>query len=99
MDTNRFRKRTNYALPPKRPAPVLDQLGQLRQTPAQSPSPAAPPSAAPAPKPVDPPRPVYEPAAAKADDGVIDLSEPTHAGWLDAIAPEADVQDPLVVTT
>src|ERR1700722_12137200 len=41
MDTNRFRKRTNYALPPKRPAPVLDELGELRQAPAASVQPAA----------------------------------------------------------
>jgi hypothetical protein len=31
---------------------------------------------------------VYQQTVAQPDEGVINLSEPTHAGWLDAIAPE-----------
>jgi hypothetical protein len=37
MDTNRFRKRTDYATPVRRQAPVLDELGQLRQPTAAAP--------------------------------------------------------------
>jgi hypothetical protein len=36
----------------------------------------------------EPPRPVYQQAATKLDENLIDLSEPLHSGWLDAIAPE-----------
>lgn len=33
---------------------------------------------------------VHEEPTSRADDGVIDLSEPTRGGWLDAIVPEPD---------
>jgi hypothetical protein len=108
MDTNRFRKRTDYALPPKRPAPILDELGQLRQAPVVPPQAAQviPPQSTPAPQPIapvqqggvrtvvkskpvpEPPRPVYQQATAVTDEALIDLSEPSHGGWLDSIASE-----------
>lgn len=69
-------------------------MGQLRQAPTAPVAPAVKQIQVQAepPKPVapEPPRPVYETVPAKAEESVIDLSEPAHGGWLDAIDPGAD---------
>ncbi len=114
MDTNRFKRRTDYNAPVRRPAPVRDELGELRQPAPTTPTPAAAPTPTPTPTPVPTPIVVADApveaarvpvaprpvheSASMPPEAAIDLSKPDTGGWLDAINPE-DSQPTLVAST